>query len=86
MTLNDAYDEYIDSNCASTHIRIIFNIFIFYTLFNQINFRVIDDSFNIFVRINKSVLFPLICLVEIGLQVVIIYVGKAPFHIVKEGF
>ena len=58
----------------------------FYTLFNQINCRVIDDSFNIFIRINKSLLFPLICLLEMGLQVVIIYIGKAPFHIINDGF
>ena len=64
---------------------IIFNIFVFYTLFNQINCRVIDDSFNIFIRMNKSILFPLICLLEI-LQVVIIYIGKEPFHIINDGF
>ena len=63
---------------------IIFNIFVFYTLFNQLNCRVIDDSFNIFVRINKSILFPLICLFEMALQVIIIYVGKSAFHIVDK--
>ena len=31
-------------------------------------------------------LFPLICLCEIGLQVLIIYIGKSPFHIINEGF
>ena len=63
----------------------IFNIFVFYTLFNQINCRVIDDSINIFVRINRSILFPLICLAEMGLQVLIIFIGKSPFHIVNDG-
>ena len=86
LTLDEAYTEYINSNNATTHMCIIFNIFVFYTLFNQINCRVIDDSFNIFVRINKSLLFPLICLLEMGLQVVIIYIGKAPFHIINDGF
>ena len=38
------------------------------------------------VRITRSFLFPLICLCEIGLQVLIIYIGKSPFHIVNEGF
>ena len=86
QNLKDAYSEYIRANCASTHMSMIFNIFVFYTLFNQINCRVIDDSFNILVRITKSFLFPLICLGEIGLQVLIIYIGKSPFHIVNEGF
>jgi magnesium-transporting ATPase (P-type) len=85
-TLNDAYEEYINANNATTHMCLIFNIFVFYTLFNQINCRVIDDSFNIFVRINRSLLFPLICILEMCLQVVIIYIGKAPFHIINDGF
>jgi magnesium-transporting ATPase (P-type) len=84
-TLNEAFTEYNNANFATTHMCIIFNIFVFYTLFNQLNCRVIDDSFNIFIRINKSILFPLICLFEMGLQVVIIYVGKSAFHIVDNG-
>ena len=83
--LSDAYLEYISSNCATTHMCLIFNIFVFYTLFNQINCRVIDDSFNIFIRINRSLLFPLICLLEMVLQIVIIFIGNSPFHIVDEG-
>ena len=86
QNLAEAYTEYINSNCATTHMCLIFNIFVFYTLFNQINCRVIDDTFNIFIRITKSLLFPLICLLEMVLQVVIIYVGKSPFHIINEGF
>ena len=83
--LVEAYTEYVNSNCATTHMCLIFNIFVFYTLFNQLNCRVIDDSFNIFVRIDRSLLFPLICLVEMGLQVAIIFIGKSPFHIVNDG-
>jgi len=84
--LSEAYDVYINSNSASTHMTIIFNIFVFYTLFNQLNCRVIDDSFNIFLRISKSYLFILICLLEMLLQVVIIFVGKSAFHVVNDGF
>ena len=84
--LSEAYKLYVDSNCATTHLSLIFNIFVFYTLFNQLNCRVIDDSFNIFVRISKSYLFILICLLEMALQVVIIFIGKSPFHVVNDGF
>ena len=84
-TLAEAYLEYHSSNSATTHMTFIFNVFVFYTLFNQINCRVIDDSINIFVRINRSLLFPLICLLEMGLQVLIIFIGKSPFHIVNDG-
>ena len=66
-------------------MTIIFNIFVFYTLFNQFNCRVIDDSFNIFVRINRSFLFIIICFLEMGLQVAIIFIGKSPLHVVNEG-
>ena len=86
QNLNDAFTEYTNANCATVHMSMIFNIFVFYTLFNQINCRVIDDSINILVRITRSFLFPLICICEIGLQVAIIYVGKSPLHIVNEGF
>ena len=83
--LVEAYKEYVDSNGATTHMCLIFNIFVFYTLFNQINCRVIDDSFNIFIRINRSLLFPLIFILEMGLQIAIIFVGNSPFHIVNNG-
>ena len=84
-TLAEAYSEYVKSNSATTHMCLIFNIFVFYTLFNQFNCRVIDDSVNIFIRITRSLLFPLIVLLEMGLQVVIIFVGNSPFHIVANG-
>ena len=85
QSLDLAYDEYIRSNDSTTHMTLIFNIFVFYTLFNQINCRVIDDSFNIFVRIHRSFLFIIICLAEMCLQVIIIFIGKSPFHIVNDG-
>ena len=84
-TLSEAFLEYTNSNSGTTHMCLIFNIFVFYTLFNQINCRVIDDSFNIFVRMSRSLLFPLICFLEMVLQVVIIFIGKSPFHIVNDG-
>ena len=66
-------------------MTLIFNIFVFYTLFNQVNCRVINDSFNIFIRITRSFLFPVICLTEMALQVIIIFIGKSAFHIINEG-
>ena len=85
QNLPEAYSLYVSSNCATTHMTIIFNIFVFYTLFNQFNCRVIDDSFNIFIRINRSILFILIVFLEMGLQVAIIFIGKSPLHVVNEG-
>ena len=85
INLNLAYQEYYNSNGASTHMTILFNVFVYYTLFNQINCRIIDDSFNIFVRMDKSLLFPLICFVEMALQAIIIEFGNEALHVVERG-
>ena len=85
INLNLAYQEYYKSNGASSHMTILFNVFVYYTLFNQINCRVIDDSFNIFVRMNKSLLFPLICFIEMLLQGIIIEFGNEALHVVERG-
>ena len=84
-TLAEAYIEYNNANSATVHMTLIFNIFVYYTLFNQINCRVIDDSFNIFIRMSRSLLFPLICFFEMALQLLIIFIGKSPIHIVNDG-
>ena len=85
QSLQLAFNEYVSSNDSTVHMTIIFNIFVFYTLFNEINCRVIDDSFNIFVRISRSFLFIIICLAEMLLQVLIVLFGGAPFHIIYNG-
>ena len=85
QTLNLAYNKYIELNHGTTHMSIIFNIFVFYTLFNQINCRIIDDSFNIFRYLEKNFFFIFILLLEICWQVIIIFFGNSPFHIIKEG-
>ena len=85
QSLSFAYDRYIELQSGTTHMTMIFNIFVFYTLFNQINCRVIDDSYNIFIRIQKSIFFIIIIFIEICLQILIIFFGGAPFHIVNKG-
>ena len=84
-SLDYAYDIYIKSNAGTTHMTIIYNVFIFYTLFNQLNCRIIDDSFNIFRRLQKSIVFIIIIIVEIILQIIIISLGDVSFHIVDKG-
>ena len=84
-SLDYAFDIYIENNSGTTHMTMIYNIFIFYILFNQLNCRIIDDSLNIFQRIHKSILFIIIMLVEIILQIVIIFFGNISFHVVDKG-
>ena len=83
--LSLAYNQYTNSNGNSAHMTIVFNVFVIYTLFNQINSRIIDDSFNIFVRIENNIFFPLITLGECILQVIIICFGKEGFKVTERG-
>ena len=62
-------------------MTIIFNVFVFYSLFNQINCRILDDSLNIFKHIKKSYLFLIIISFEIIVQIIIICFGNTVFHI-----
>lgn len=48
QNLNVAYKEYSNANGGTVHMSLIFNVFVIYTLFNQVNCRMIDDSLNIF--------------------------------------
>jgi magnesium-transporting ATPase (P-type) len=83
--LSVAYKEYQDSQGGTVHMTLIFTIFVFYTLFNQFNCRIINDQFNIFVRITRSLLFPLITLFEMALQVILVQFGNTVFHCCERG-
>ena len=85
QSLSVAYKGYSNANGGTVHMTIIFNVFVIYTLFNQINCRMIDDSFNIFKRMQNSLLFPLITLCEMALQVLIVIFGKSIFHVANNG-
>ena len=83
--LSVAFKAYENANGSTSHLTIVFNVFVVYTLFNQINARVLDDSLNIFIRINKNFFFPLITLAELVLQIIIIFFGNAAFKVVEHG-
>ena len=85
QSLNVAFKEYSNSNGGTVHMSLIFNVFVIYTLFNQVNCRIIDDSLNIFKRVGRSFLFIIITLVELALQVIIVCVGKSIFHVANNG-
>lgn len=80
-----AFKGYINSFASTAHIGIVFNVFVIYTLFNQINARVLDDSFNIFARIDKNPFFPIIVLSELGLQAIILQFSNQSFKVVENG-
>ena len=83
--LSFAYDVYAHNNANSAHMTIVFNVFVIYTLFNQVNCRVIDDNFNIFVRIKNNAFFPIITLGELILQILLIEFGSDAFKCTRRG-
>jgi hypothetical protein len=85
LDLSLAYSEYYYLNSNSAHMTIVFNVFVLYTLFNQVNCRVIDDSYHIFVRIKKNGLFPIITLGELFLQITIVETGASVFKCTERG-
>ena len=84
-TLRDFHQYYIANFGGTTHMTLIFDIFVIYTLFNQINCRIIDDSFNTFKRINKGILFCLVTSIELGIQLFLSEFGGIIFHCVNCG-
>ncbi|KAL4401455.1 plasma membrane calcium transporter [Malassezia pachydermatis] len=60
---------------------LIFNIFVWCQLFNQVNARRLDRHLNIFDGIHRNIWFLLILLVEVGCQVLIIFKGDSVFSV-----
>ena len=66
-------------------MTLIFDVFVCYTLFNQINCRIIDDSFNTFKRISKGILFICVTSIELAIQIALSQFGYKVFHCVENG-
>lgn len=64
---------------------IIFNVFVWMQIFNELNCRRLDNKFNVFVGIHRNWFFIVINLIMIGLQVAIIFVGDRVFDIDPNG-
>ena len=66
-------------------MTIIFNTFVLYSLFNQINSRVINDRFNIFHRILDNWLFIAVTGIELIIQICIVQYGGLVFKCCLNG-
>ncbi|WFD42191.1 P-type Ca(2+) transporter [Malassezia psittaci] len=62
---------------------LIFNVFVWCQLFNQVNARRLDRHWNIFHNIHRNVWFLLILGIEVGAQILIIFVGGATFSVTR---
>ena len=70
---------------APVQLTIIFNIFVLYTLFNQLNCRIVDGSLNIFARIKNNKLFVFLEIFEFVVQFIIIEFWNVIFKATKNG-
>jgi len=84
--LQHGYDRiYLGKLFATTHFTIIFNMFVMMQLFNQICCRVIDDTLNIFFRIEKNYSFFLIMLIELVGQIILVQFTSVVFKVALGG-
>ena len=51
------YDDKTKLKNSSVHFTIIFNVFVFMTLFNEINARKIHDEYNVFEGLHRNYIF-----------------------------
>ncbi|KDR79013.1 hypothetical protein GALMADRAFT_64503 [Galerina marginata CBS 339.88] len=64
---------------------LVFNAFVFAQIFNSINCRRLDNKLNVFEGILKNRFFIAITLIEIVVQVLIVFVGGAAFQVTRIG-
>ncbi|KAF8150651.1 calcium-transporting ATPase [Crassisporium funariophilum] len=62
---------------------LVFNAFVFAQIFNSVNCRRLDNKLNIFEGILRNRFFVGITLLEIVIQVLIVFVGGAAFQVVR---
>ncbi|KAF5595291.1 calcium-translocating P-type ATPase PMCA-type [Fusarium subglutinans] len=77
-----------DTSIAAEKLQldtIIFNMFVWMQIFNELNCRRLDNKFNVFVGIHRNLFFILINAIMIGLQIGIIFIGGRVFDIDTDG-
>ncbi len=83
--LYEAFKWYISEYGNTCHMTIIFNTFVLYSLFNQINSRVINDKLNIFERIFDNWMFMAVTGIELIIQICIVQYGGLVFKCSIDG-
>ncbi|OAX32357.1 calcium ATPase [Rhizopogon vinicolor AM-OR11-026] len=64
---------------------LVFNTFVFAQIFNSLNSRRLDRKLNIFEGMLSSWYFMTITLIEIAVQVIIVYIGGTAFQVTRIG-
>jgi len=84
-TLYDAEIIYTSNYGATAHLTMVFNAFVYYALFNQVTSRILNDDFNIFIRIEKNLMFVMVTIAEMGIQAIIVEFGSIAFQCSSGG-
>jgi P-type Ca2+ transporter type 2B len=79
----DEVEDELDEN--SVHYTLIFNSFVFMTLFNEINARKLKGEFNVFKGITNNPLFLGILITTAGMQCLIVQYGSVAFKVAQGG-
>lgn len=64
---------------------LVFNTFVFAQIFNSVNSRRLDRNLNVFEGLFRNHYFIIITLIEIVVQVVIVFIGGAAFQVTRMG-
>lgn len=80
-----AFSKYKSTYGSTSHMTILFNVFVLYTLLNQVNARVINDEFNVFYNIHKNLYFITLVILEFILQAILIQFGSIAFQTSMDG-
>ncbi|CCI45418.1 unnamed protein product [Albugo candida] len=64
----------------SVHMTIVFNVFVWMQLFNELNCRKIHDELNIFDGLLHNSVFVYVCVFQIGMQVILVQVTGRFFN------
>ncbi|THH32252.1 hypothetical protein EUX98_g1955 [Antrodiella citrinella] len=78
-------DSTLQKHNNSVVQTVVFNIFVFAQVFNSINSRRLDNKLNIFEGVTRNYYFMGITLLEIAVQILIVFVGGAAFQVTRIG-
>ncbi|KZT57691.1 Ca-transporting ATPase [Calocera cornea HHB12733] len=74
-------DESVSRQQTAELNTLVFNAFVFAQIFNSINCRRLDNKLNIFEGFFLNWYFIVITLIEVGVQILIVFVGGAAFQV-----
>ncbi|OMJ78807.1 hypothetical protein SteCoe_21289 [Stentor coeruleus] len=81
----DDYKEFLYDLGPSRHFTYIFNIFVWFQIFNEFNARRIRDEINFLQGITKSAMFISVFFITAAVQILIVEVGSWAFFVSKYG-